>query len=253
MERKKKMNKFLLILFFLNCITGEKEVYEVKKIEPLNFKFCFKNLSDSNKFFKTENLTQIKNCDFFIFTEIEPKFEKEILELYKEESILKKSEFNCEKIFVQKEDFRDIRKISFICYKESKITNMNFEVYKDFDFLNPVFLFAFDLINERKIMFVNFDSDKFRKNELKEFDKLLSFVSQNYSYRKTFYFGKFHLKEKILTDSFLNSLSFPFILKNLNKEESDTKIYTDNFGIKTCNSKKENLSGIEYYSTTCEL
>ncbi len=246
-----KMSK-LFLLVLLNCLSPEKEIYEVKKIEPMNFKLCFKSFLDSKNFFKKESYALVKSCDFFIFTEIDSKtrLEKDVLEYYKDDDFLKKNEFSCEKLFIVKEE---IRKISFFCYRESKITNVNFQIYNDFDFLNPVFLIAVDLINERKIMFINFDSDKYRKNELKEFDKLLSFASQNYSYRKIFYLGKFHLKEKNLTDSFVNSLSFPFILNNLNKEESNTKVFTDSYGVKKCNSKLEIVTNFEFYSLTCEL
>lgn len=248
----------LIILFVNTCVTVD-ETFEGRG-KSLSFSICFWNAEklDSKKLVERKNkknyITELtKKCDSLSFTDIKVDNENLSSEL---EDFLSKENLNyscAESIPKLNEDGTTQNQTKYIsCSNNNKVVEMKVLAYPDTrkDFLSPPSFFFLEITNGAKVSVLPFHTEPGNKNELIDFEKIVNFTYQKFSERKTFFGGDFYTDKKYQSDSFLKSLLYFQILKNLISEpttftgERNDVIFTDNVSQLNCSGKVLNLDKI---------
>lgn len=248
----------LIILVSNSCVTVD-ENFEGRP-KPISFSICFWNAEklDSKKvkiWTGKKSIISVlaANCDNLAFTNI--KTDQESLSDDLETLFLKESlNYSCEDSINRVGDNDEVlNETKYInCANHKKVIEMKLVDYPDSkrDFRAPPSFFFLELTNGTKVSILPFHSRAGNKNELIDFEKVVNFVYQKYSERKTFFGGSFYTDIKYQSDSFLKSLLYFQILKNLISEpttftgEKNDLIFTDNVSQLNCIGKVLNLDKI---------
>ena len=253
----------LLFIFFFNfCVTVD-ENFE-GRAKPISFSICFWNAEklDSKKLIEWKNkknyITELtKKCDSLSLTEIRVDNDNLSSEL---EDFLSKENLNyscVDSILKLNEDGTIQNQTKYIsCSNNNKVVEMKLIAYPDTkkEFLSPPSFFFLELTNGAKVSVLPFHTEPGNKNELIDFEKIVNFTYQKFSERKTFFGGDFYTDKKYQSDSFLKSLLYFQILKNLISEpstftcEKNDVIFTDNVSQLNCIGKVISLEQISIES-----
>jgi hypothetical protein len=249
---------FLFLFLVFSCVTVNDR--RNLKIEPIAFRTCY--LQDfTNKEIEFKN--EFTDCDFISINKANSEDKnllKKIFSFFEADSnfLKRESQLECKNLseLQNGSNAQNPNAIGIFCYKKNTVLEIVFTEYSNNDdFTNPIFFILIDLINQRKILFANFEANPNRRRELIEFDKLISFTSQNFSDRKPFLSGKFFLNTQYHSDLFLKNLSFPYILINLveaySKVKTDFSILTDSMTYKNCQSIEKKTDN--FFKMKCEF
>lgn len=208
---------FYIVLFSLNsCST----IFVHEKVQEGSIQICFwnvKNLSQTGLHRKTKGpyiLDFAKRCDVIAFMEIRSAKVDMAEELSNEFSEIGKDYSCVEGLPKGKKDTK--RKEKYLVCANSRISNLQKSEYIDTEenFARPPTLFLFHFSN-MKFLIAPFHSTPGDSNELSQFQKVIDFVYQKYSDRRSFFGGDFNTGTNYQTENFLNSLSYFQILKQL--------------------------------------
>jgi hypothetical protein len=251
----------VLIALFLNyCVTVD-ENFE-GRVKPISFSICFWNaerLTSKNIFEwsgKKNYLTElVKKCDSLaligirtdndnISTDLNKLFAKDGFNISCSDSIHRLGEYN--------EILNQTKYTN--CVNNNRVVEMDLVEYPDSkkDFYSPLTFFLLELTNGAKLAILPFHSTPGNKNELIDFEKVVNYAYQKHSERKTFFGGDFYIDNKYHSESFLKSLLYFQILKNLISEpttftgERNDVIFTDNVTQLNC---KGSVLSLEKIST----
>lgn len=248
----------LTILFYNYCVTVD-ENFE-GRAKPIPFSICFWNAEKltSNKISQWTNkrnylIEVVKKCDSIAFTKVSvdnDNLSDELEVLFSKDGFT----YSCADSFMRLgEQNQVLHQTKYTnCVNNNKVIEMKLVEYpdsrKDFSAL-PSFFFL-ELTNGAKVSILPFSSTPGNKNELIDFEKIVNFAYQKYSERKTFFGGSFYTDPKYQSDSFLKSLLYFQILKNLIAEpttftgEKNDLIFTDNVSQLNCTGKVLSLDKI---------
>ncbi len=254
----------LIILFITQCITVD-ENFEGRS-KPIAFSICFWNAEklSSKKISewtgKKNYLTELtKQCDSIslvglrtdndnISTELESFFSKDNLN------------YSCVDSFPRLDESNQILNHTkyTTCVNKDKVVEMIPLAYPEArnDFASPPTFFFLELTNGAKVSVLPFHASAGNKSELIDFEKVVNFAYQKYSERKTFFGGDFYTDKKYHAESFLKSLLYFQILKNLIAEpttftgEKNDVIFTDKITQLNCVGKVLNLDKFSSSNST---
>jgi hypothetical protein len=240
-----------IILLLTQCVTVD-ENFEGRS-KPIGFSICFWNAEKltSKKISewtgRKNYLTELtKQCDSISLIGLRTDNDNISTEL---ESFYSKDNLNysCADSFPRLDESNQILNHTkyTTCVNRDKVVEMIPLAYPEArnDFVSPPTFFFLELTNGAKVSVLPFHANIGSKSELIDFEKVVNFAYQKYSERKFFFGGDFYTDKKYHTESFLKSLLYFQILKNLIAEpttfagEKNDIIFTDKITQLNCIGK----------------
>ena len=246
-----KKSLLYIILLFISCVTVD-ENFEGRP-KSIFFSICFWNAEklDSKNVKswiskKSPFLELVKKCDSLSLLNIktaDQNIASDIQELISKEGLQYTCMDGLNKIDEENQFQNPIKYTT--CVNNNRVVEMKLVEYADLrnDFYSSPTFFFLELTNGAKVSLLPFYAKPGSRNELIDFEKVVNFIYQKYSERKTFFGGSFFTDKKYHTDSFIKSLLYFQILKNLIADPTTTSgekndlIFTDNVSQLNCSGK----------------